>query len=100
WLRPAQIFLQAVERLGVALQNLVGLGVADPALVHPAADFIQRAQVGGDVGVAVVGPDHQVVFSSELEQRLDVINRVNGDEQPVGAEQFRFQFKQAGQSSL
>src|SRR4030095_11188629 len=60
----------------------------------------ERAQVGGDVGVAVVGPDHQVIFSSELEQRLDVVNRIDGDEQPVGAEQVRFQFKQAGKSSL
>src|SRR5687767_1940768 len=46
------LFLQAIERLGVALQNLLGLGVADPALVGPAADFIQRAQVGRDIGVA------------------------------------------------
>ena len=27
--------LQAVERLGVSLQNLVSLGIADPALVRP-----------------------------------------------------------------
>jgi len=65
--RPGHLFLETVERLGVALQNLVGLGIADPALVRPAADFVQRAQVGGDVGVAVVGADHQVIFSSELQ---------------------------------
>ena len=42
-----------------SVENLVGVGIADPALARPAADFVQRAQVGGDVGVAVVGADHQ-----------------------------------------
>jgi hypothetical protein len=66
--RCRKIFiLEAVERLGVGLQNFTGLGIADPALVRPAADFVQRAQVGGDIGVAVVGADHQVIFSSELQ---------------------------------
>ena len=51
--------LQAVERLRVAFQNLLRLGVADPALIRPAADFVERAQVGADVGAAVVGADHQ-----------------------------------------
>src|SRR5262249_48436623 len=74
------IFLQTIERLGVTLQNLVGLGVADPALVRPAADFVQRAQIGGDIGVAVIGADHQIIFSSKLQERLDIVNRVDGDE--------------------
>jgi len=39
--------LQAVECLGVAVQNLVGLGVADPTLIRPAAGFVERAQIGG-----------------------------------------------------
>ena len=34
--RPGHLLLQAVEGLGVGLQNLVGLGVADPVLIHPA----------------------------------------------------------------
>src|SRR5262245_30794402 len=98
--RPRPDFLQTIERLGVTLQNLLGLGVADPALVRPVADFVERAQVGGDVGVAVIGADHQVVFSSKLQERLDIVNRVDGDEQPIGAEQFRFQLKKARKSSL
>src|SRR5919109_5244765 len=60
-------FLQAVECLGVRLQNFPGLGMAEPTLVHPAADFVQRAQVGGDIGVAVVSADHQIIFGSELQ---------------------------------
>jgi len=51
--------LQAAECLGVALQNLVGLGIVGPALIRPAADFVERAQVGGDVGMTVDGADHQ-----------------------------------------
>src|SRR5215831_9104132 len=74
------ISLQTIERLGVTLQNFVGLGVADPAFVRPAADFVQRAQVSGDVGMAVIGADHQVIFSSKLQERLDIVNRVDGDE--------------------
>ena len=50
--------LQAVEHLGVALENLVGLGIADPALVRPDPHLVERAQVGGDVGMAVVGADY------------------------------------------
>jgi hypothetical protein len=59
-------FLQPVESFGIALQNLVGLSLADPALVRPAADLVQCAQVGRDVGMAVVGTDHQVIFRAEL----------------------------------
>jgi hypothetical protein len=40
--------------MGVAPENLAGLGIADPALVRPAA-LGQCAQVRGDVGAAVVG---------------------------------------------
>lgn len=62
----ASSVLQAVERLGVTLQDFACLGVADPALFGPAADFVQRAQVGGDVSVAVVGADHQIIFSAKF----------------------------------
>jgi len=50
--------------------------------------------------VALVGADHQVVLSSELQQRFGVFNRIDSHERRVGAEQFRFQLVNAGQTLL
>ena len=40
-------FYRPVARLGVAPENLTGLGVSDPCLVRAALGFVKRARVGG-----------------------------------------------------
>jgi len=51
----------------------------DSALVHPAAHFIESAQVGGNIRMAVIGADHEALFGAEFEQRLDVLETLIRD---------------------
>ena len=62
---------QPVERLGIGFENLLCLRRTDHAEVGPSPNFVEGAQVRGDIGVAVVGANHEVIFSAELQQRFD-----------------------------
>ena len=50
--------------------------------------------------MAVVRANHEAVLGPELQQVLDVIDRVDGHEEPVAAEQLRVHLPEARQPGL